>query len=51
MSLMYPALSLLNKMFMTVDTASELCQKGDCFPEKKDKSHFCLCSGIYVYLR
>ena len=32
-----------------VDTAPELCQKGDIFPEKKDGSHIRLCFEMYAY--
>ena len=38
LSLIYPAVYLLNKdlcELSVVDTAPELCQKGDIFPEKK----------------
>ena len=33
-----------------VDTAAELCQKGDLF-QKGMKGIFCLCSGIFAYFR
>ena len=34
--------------YALVDTAPELCQKGNFFPEKKDGRHFCLCQGIHM---